>query len=109
MATVVMYAIAAGFIGLIPFSYFILMPLEVVMVYHLSVINKRPFNLAELSVIWIILFAISTFLHGIVGTIFDLLGPIGWILKAGIAFVFVLGFGGLVNWYYQMENKKQSA
>ena len=103
------YAIAAAVIGLIPMSFPFLMVLEVVMVYHLSVVNKRPFNLAELSVIWIILLFVSGFFHGIVEVIFVFLGPLGWVAKAAIAFGFVAGFGHLVNWYYETENKKQAA
>lgn len=109
MNTVVKYAIAAGVIGLIPLSILLLLVLEVIMVYHLSVINRRPFSLLELSVIWAILVAAGGILQGVVGTIFDLAGPIGWVAKAVIAFVFVLCFGGLVNRYYEMENKKQAA
>jgi hypothetical protein len=110
MSVVWMYAIAAGIIGLLPASSFVLIPLEAVMVYHLSTINKRPFSLGELAVIWAIVCGVSTALGGFIGTIFVVMGgPIGWIAKAGVAFAFVLGFGVLVNWYFQTENKKQAA
>jgi hypothetical protein len=109
MATVVKYAFAAGVIGLIPFSFPLLMLLEVVMVYHLSVIHKRPFYIGELSIICGALLSFGFFLHVIFGIILDFLGPVGWVAKAGVAFVVVIGFGSLVNWYYQMENKKQSS
>lgn len=107
MSTVIKYAIAATIIGLIPFSAIFLMVLEVAMVYHLSVVNKRPFSLGELGIIWSILLVLSGVVHGIVGTIFDVFGPLGWVAKAVIAFVFVMIFGGLVNWYYEAENRKQ--
>jgi hypothetical protein len=109
METVLKYAIAAGIIGLIPFSVIVLIPLEIIMIYHLSVINRRPFNLGELSVIWIVLLFVSGFGHGAVEAIFVFLGPIGWVAKAAFAFCFVVAFGGLVNWYYGMENKKQGS
>ena|ERR1700689_1216247 len=109
MSTVWKYAIAAGFIGLLPLSFLILMPLEVVMVFHLSTINKRPFSPGELSVILGILLIASSFFKFVVATIFVVLGgPIAWIAKAVLAFAFVLAFGGLVNRYYEMENCKQS-
>jgi uncharacterized protein (DUF697 family) len=107
METVWKYAIAAGIIGLIPLSVIILIPLEIVMIYHLSVVNRRPFNLAELSIIWAILLFVGGFAHGVVGAVFVFFGPVGWIVKAGFAFGFVLAFGGLVNWYYNMENQKE--
>jgi hypothetical protein len=106
MSTVVKFALAAAVIGLFPFSIVFLLVLEVVMVYRLSVINKRPFNLGEMAVIWAILLAIGGFLQGVIGTIFDFAGPVGWVAKGVIAFLFVLLFGYLVNWYYETENKK---
>lgn len=109
MSTVWKYALGGAVIGLIPFSSLFLILLEVVMVYHLSVIHKRPFSLGELGVIWGILLVFSGILHVVVGTIFDFMGPFGWFAKAILALVFILCFGGLVNWYYDMENKKQSA
>ena len=107
MTIVLGYAIAAGMIGLIPLSFIPLILMEIVMVYHLSVVNRRPFSLGELGVIWTILLFTSGFLSGVVGTVFDLLGPVGWIAKGGIAFAFVLAFGSLVNWYYRSENRKR--
>lgn len=109
MELVMKYAVAGGFIGLIPLSVVILVPMEIAMVYHLSVVNKRPFHLGELAIIWAILLVLSSILHGIAGTMMDLLGPVGWLAKGIVAFVFIAIFGGLVNWYYQMENKKAQA
>ncbi|SRR6266446_7424613 len=99
MQLVMKYAIACAIVGLIPFSFPLLMLIEVALVYHLSCEHRRPFNIAELGIIWSILLFVSFVLHGIVGTIFDFLGPAGWIAKAGIAFGFVLGFGALVDGY----------
>ena len=109
MSTIWKYALAGAVIGLIPFSFVFLILLEVGMVYHLSIINKRPFSIGELGVIWGILLVASGTLQGVIGTIFDFGGPVGWVAKAILALVFILCFGGLVNWYYEMENKKQSA
>lgn len=101
------YAIACGLIGLIPFSFPLLMIIEVVLVYKLSIKHRRPFSIAELGIIWSILGVVSFILHGIVGTIFDFLGPVGWIAKGAFAFGFVMGFGALVDWYYRTENAKR--
>ena len=51
MNTVIKYAVAAAIIGFFPGSIIILIPLEIAMVYHLSIIHKRPFNLGELGLI----------------------------------------------------------
>jgi len=109
MGVVFVYAVVAGVVGLIPFSIIILIPLEIAMVYHLSVTNRRPFNLVELGVIWAILLTAGGFLQAVVGSIFVWAGPVGWIAKAIFAFIFVLSFGGIVNWYYEMENRKQTS
>jgi hypothetical protein len=108
MELVTKYAFAAGIIGLFPLSVVILIPMEIAMVYHLSVVNKRQFRIGELLTICTILLFLSGILHGIAGTIMDMFGPIGWLAKGIVAFVFVVLFGGLVNWYYQMENKKNA-
>ena len=76
------------------------------MVYHLSVEEKRPFNAAELMVIWAILGVVSGILFVIVGGIFDLLGPLAWAAKGVIAYGFVMLFGKLVDSYYRTENAK---
>lgn len=107
MGAVFAYAVVAGIVGFIPGSILILIPLEIGMVYHLSIINKRPFSIGELSIIWTILLTAGGLLQLAVGTIFTWLGPLGWLAKGGFAFVFVLSFGGLVNWYYETENRKQ--
>ena len=109
MGTVIVYAIVAGLLGVIPGSIILLIPLEIGMVYHLSITNRRPFSLGELSLIWGALVVVGGVLQLVVGLIFVLTGPIGWLAKAVFAFVFVMVFGGLVNWYYETENKKQSA
>jgi hypothetical protein len=85
------------------------MIIEVVLVYRLSVEHKRPFSIGELGIIWSILGVVSFILHGIVGTIFDFFGPLGWIAKGAFAFGFVMGFGSLVDWYYRTENAKQTS
>jgi hypothetical protein len=106
MELVMKYAFAGGIVGFFPLSVVILIPMEIAMVYHLSVVNKRQFHLGELATIWAILLVMSGILHGIAGTMMDLLGPVGWLAKGIVAFVFIVIFGGLVNGYYQMENKK---
>jgi len=109
MELVKKYAIACGLIGLLPLSGFILMIIECVMVYHLSVQYRRPFNAGELLVIWAILGFVSFILFVIVGGIFDVATPfIGWVAKAAFAFGFVMLFGKLVCSYYETENAKIS-
>lgn len=105
MPMVFAYAIAAGVIGFIPLSVFILIPLEIAMVYHLSVRNRRPFSLGELGLIWTLLITVGGVLQAVVGSIFVWAGPVGWLAKSFFAFGFVLVFGGAVNWYYETENK----
>jgi hypothetical protein len=107
MPIVILYSIAAGVIGLLPFSIFLLIPLELVMIYHLSVANKRPFSLSEFFLMGGLLVTVGGILQFVVGTIFVVAGgPMGWIAKAGFAAVFVFCFGWLVNRYYQLENAK---
>lgn len=107
MALVKKYAIACAIIGLLPLSGFILMIIECVMVYHLSVQYRRPFNAGELIVIWGILGFISFILFVVVGGIFDVSVPLlGWIVKAAFAFGFVMLFGKLMCSYYETENAK---
>ena len=108
MELVIKYALAAAVIGFIPGSIIILLPLEIAMVYHLSKWHSRPFQLGELSVIWSILLFVSGVLYTIVGAIFVWFGPAGWVAKGLFAGVFVLAFGGLVDWYYKTERRKQS-
>lgn len=103
------YAIACAIVGLLPLSGAILMIIEAVMVYHLSVENKRPFNIAELIFIWGVLEVVSFILFVVVGGIFDVAAPFfGWIAKAGFAFGFVMLFGRLIDSYYRTENAKIS-
>ena len=107
MPTVRKFALAAAFIGLLPFSSFFLVPLELVMIYRLSVLNRRPFSIVEFGFIAIVC-ALGTVMRGWVAFIFTFLGPLGWLAKAVIAGLFVLLFGWLVNQYYQSENMKQT-
>lgn len=109
MGVVITYAIAAGIFGFIPGSIFILIPLELIMVYHLSVTNKRPFSLGEMSLLWGALLTVGTFLQVAVGSVFVWFGPAGWLAKGAFAFLFVLGFGWLINAYYEGENRKQAS
>jgi hypothetical protein len=102
------YALAAAVIGFIPGSWIILMPLEIVMIYHLSVWNRRPFQLGELGLIGTVLLFVSGFFYAIVGSIFIWFGPAGWFAKGLFAGLFVLSFGALVDWYYKSENRKQA-
>ena len=106
MITVVMYAFAAGVIGLVPGSAPFLILLEIGMIYHLSVKNNRPFNLAELGIIVTLLLATGGPLQGLVGSAFDFLPILGWFAKAALAFIFVICFGAAVNKYYQIESKR---
>jgi hypothetical protein len=108
MALVWKYALVAGLVGFIPLSLILLLLLEAGMVYHLSVFNKRSFHLGELITIIGTLFTLGTLLQGFVGMIFNWVGPLGWLVKGGFAFVFVLCFGSLVNKYYAAESGKQS-
>jgi hypothetical protein len=101
MKIVLMYGIVAAFIGLLPGSSPFLLLLEVAMVYHLSFVNKRPFSLVELGIIW-------TILIGIGGALQVLVGELLFFAKPVIAFMFVICFGWLVNKYYQMENQRHS-
>jgi hypothetical protein len=108
MGIVAAYAVVAGFLGFIPGSIIILIPLELIMVYHLSVANRRPFALGEFSMLSGALLTVGTILQLAVGSIFVWFGPLGWLAKGAFAFIFVLGFGCLINAYYQTENRKQA-
>jgi hypothetical protein len=108
MNTVIKYAVAAATIGFFPGSIIILIPLEIAMVYHLSIIHKRPFNLGELGLICTALVTVGGGLQVVIGLIFNLVGPLGWVAKGPMAAAFVLCFGGLVNWYYATEAQKHN-
>jgi hypothetical protein len=109
MNTVIKYAIAAAFIGFIPGSIVILIPLEIAMVYHLSIVHRRPFNLGELGLICTALATVGGGMQAMVGLIFNLAGPLGWVAKGPMAAAFVLCFGWLINWYYATEVQKHKA
>jgi hypothetical protein len=108
MTLVWRYALVAGLIGFIPLSLIPLLFLEAAMVYHLSVFNRRSFHLGELITIIGILITLGGLLQGFVGMIFTVGGPPGWVAKGGFAFAFVLGFGFLVNKYYESEGGKRA-
>lgn len=82
------------------------MVLEIVLVYHLSVVHSIPFRRGELAVIWAILLLASFILALIVETILALFSGPGWVVKSVIAFGFVMGAGWLVDSYYAAKERK---
>jgi hypothetical protein len=107
METVWTYAVVCGVIGFIPFSAILLILIEIGMVYHISVNHRIPFSLGELAVLWGCLVAVSAVFKLVVGTMFLWIPVIGWLAKGGLAFVFVLGAGWLVDRYYAAEALKR--
>lgn len=84
----------------------LLMVLEIVMVYHLSVVHGIPFRRGELAVIWAILLLASFILALFVEAVLARFPGPGWAVKGAIAFGFVMGAGWLVDSYYAAKRLK---
>ena len=98
------YAVACGIAGIIPGGFPLVMVLEIVLVYHLSVVHRIPFRRGELAVIWAILVLASFILTLIVETILAWFPGPGWVVRGAIAFGFVMGVGWLVDSYYARQH-----
>ena len=103
------YAVACGVAAIMPVGFPLVLVLEIVLVYHLSVVHKIPFRRGEQAVIWAILMLASFILALIIETVEARLvwfpGP-GWIVRGAIAFGFVMGVGWLVGSYYAAARRK---
>ncbi|HEX6899010.1 MAG TPA: hypothetical protein VF789_04825 [Thermoanaerobaculia bacterium] len=106
MKIVLGYAVACGIAGGIPGGFPVLLVLEIVMVYHLSVVHGIPFRRVELAVIWAILVLASFVLTLLVEAILAWFPGPGWTVKGAIAFGFVMGGGWLVDSYYAAKRRK---
>lgn len=100
------YAVACGIAGIVPGGFPLLMVLEIVLVYHLSVVHGIPFRRGELAVIWAILVLASFILTLIVEAISVWFPGPGWVVRGAMAFGFVMGVGWLVDSYYAAERRK---
>ncbi|HSK81264.1 MAG TPA: hypothetical protein VLQ45_32730, partial [Thermoanaerobaculia bacterium] len=92
--------------GVIPGVFPLIMVLEIVLVYHLSVAHGIPFRRGELAVIWALLALASLILALIVEAILAWFPGPGWVVKGAIAFGFVMGVGWLVDSYYAAKRRK---
>lgn len=101
MGIVFWYAVACGVVG---FPW--LMVIEIILVYHLSVVHRIPFKRGELAVIWAVLMLASFILALVVEAVSARLPGPGWAVEGVIAFGFVMGVGGLVDSYYATEQRK---
>ena len=106
MNIVFWYAVACGIAGVIPGVFPLIMVLEIVLVYHLSVAHGIPFRRGELAVIWAILMLASLLLALIVEAILVWFPGPGWVVTGAIAFGFVMGVGWLVDSYYARQAKE---
>jgi hypothetical protein len=100
------YAVACGIAGAMAWGFPLLMVLEIVLVYHLSVVHGIPFRRGELAVIWAILMLTSFILALIVEAVLDWFPGPGRVVKGAIAFGFVMGVGWLVDSYYAAGRRK---
>ena len=100
------YAMLCGFVGFVPYSAFILIPIEILLIYRLSLVHQIPFRLGEFGMLVTALWAVSQVFIVSVGLLLTHVLVIGWVAKAMIAFFFVLLFGTLANGYYHRESQK---
>lgn len=104
---VLKFSIACAFIGLIPFSSLALIPVEIALAYQLSRIYQVQFGIGEFSKAVAALWLLSNIFFAFVGGFLSVIPAVGWVLKASIAFCFVMLFGHLINKYYSIEKTKR--
>lgn len=106
MTIVFWYAVACGIAGVVPGGFPLIMVLEIVLVYHLSVAHGIPFKRGELAVIWAIVILASFILTLIIEAVLARFPGPGWVVNGAFAFGFVMGVGWLVDSYYARKQRK---
>lgn len=101
---VLKYAIIGAIVALVPMASFVLIPMEVYMVYKIAT-RHQAFDLVHFAVFAAALVAVSTILKGMATYLHVIVG-IGQLANAGIAFFFILALGAVAEKHYEGQSAK---